>query len=372
MDFNELIHRERSTLLRTLGSLRGPVLSAGCSGAWYFDWFQDCTGYKSKHVGVELYSPKPDMLPPNVTWIQNSVGDMRDVPTNTFELVFSGQNIEHLAASDVYRFLLEANRTLKNDGLLVIDSPNRSVTMHLGYVQPQHTLEFSVDEICRLLAFAGFEIQERYGIWLMLNEHGVALDFSTDSVDTVEIESRCSLAKTQPEKSFIWWVVARKKRDPDVNLLFNAVSQLFARSYSGFVSARFQRSIGALKWDWGAAVVLVQNNEAGYALFGPYIPLSEGNYCAVFHLRSFELSLSEKCYVRLDVASNGGTQLHAEMRAELDPKRTGEWHTLSVDFSISSYATGVETRVYCEGFNGAVLFNTLILPRRSTQQDNLK
>src|SRR5262245_61892225 len=59
LDFNELLHGCRSACLRAMPKVSGTMLSAGCSGRWYFDWIAERTGHSGRHIGVELYSPRP-------------------------------------------------------------------------------------------------------------------------------------------------------------------------------------------------------------------------------------------------------------------------------------------------------------------------
>lgn len=94
------------------------ILSAGCAGRWYFDWIAEhyTDGDVERHIGVEWYSPEPDDLPPEVTWIRNTVGEMSNVTDGEVDLVFSGQNVEHLSAQDVVAFLGEAHRVLRPGG----------------------------------------------------------------------------------------------------------------------------------------------------------------------------------------------------------------------------------------------------------------
>jgi len=44
MDFNELIHGQRGELIRQMPKGANVVLSAGCAGAWYFEWFEENYG----------------------------------------------------------------------------------------------------------------------------------------------------------------------------------------------------------------------------------------------------------------------------------------------------------------------------------------
>src|SRR5437763_1295965 len=115
-DFNELIHEQRGKMLSILPKGARKVGSAGCAGRWYFDWFEAQYGPVEVHYGVELFSEEPDDLPPNVIWIRNSVANMREITSDSLDLLFSGQNIEHLYYTDLLGFLLECSRVVKTDG----------------------------------------------------------------------------------------------------------------------------------------------------------------------------------------------------------------------------------------------------------------
>lgn len=117
-------------------------------------------------------------------------------------MVFAGQVIEHLWADDVAGFLLESHRALRQDGHLVLESPNRRVTEAIGWHHPQHTAELSVDEATRLLTLAGFEVLDVRGILLGYERERHALPPSW--------EERAQLAEDRPEDSFVWWIVARR------------------------------------------------------------------------------------------------------------------------------------------------------------------
>ncbi len=141
------------------------VLSGGANSRWYFDWFAD--NYDSspeRHIGVEALAPKPDDLPDNAEWVASTLGDLSAVESGTVDLVFAGEVIEHLWADDIAGFLLESHRVLAPGGRIALDSPNRRVTQAIAWLHPEHTLEFSVDEIAELLELAGFDDVELRGV----------------------------------------------------------------------------------------------------------------------------------------------------------------------------------------------------------------
>lgn len=353
-DFSDMIHEERSKRLRSLPEFSGTVLSAGCAGSWYFEWFEACTGHREKHIGLELYSEEPAGLPDNIDWISNSVGDMKNVGNSSVDLLFSGQNIEHLAQPDLTGFLLESNRVLKDNGLLIIDSPNRSTTQHMGYVQIEHTLELNASEAVELIEAAGFEVFEVHGIWLVIDPVSLrSFDIFSCRAGELSREARQDLASQHPDKSFVWWINARKKRPADANRVRQLSAQLFWRNYRGFVSARFDSKAGTRQWTWGGSVISIAVSDHGYVLHGPYIPMAAGAYQASFHVRGSNLAQNDDAEMTLDIVSNQGTVSHGKLvlnSSQLVAKKT--WQEFVIAFELTAYTTGLEARILSKQFDG--------------------
>jgi hypothetical protein len=125
-DINHLLHDLRSAHLRRMPRA-DVMLSAGCAGAWYFEWIAKQTRHTGRHIGIEFYSPEPPDLPANVEWIANTVGNMSAVADESCDLVFSGENLEHLWPEEVVGFFLESNRVLSPSGWLVVESCARDL-----------------------------------------------------------------------------------------------------------------------------------------------------------------------------------------------------------------------------------------------------
>lgn len=165
-NFNELLHKLRTEMLSE-HSLHGKtIVSAGASGTPFFDWINGACGPSRRHIALEKYLPKPEILPPEVEWIANTCSDMSAVLSGSVDIVFSGQNIEHLWPEEIVGFFLEANRVLRDDGMLWIDSPNRFITEQVGWCHPEHLIEFTVDEVLEVMSAAGFLGEQVKGIWL--------------------------------------------------------------------------------------------------------------------------------------------------------------------------------------------------------------
>lgn len=362
-NFNNMIHEERSKCLRDIPKVSGTVLSAGCSGAWYFDWFMECTGHSGKHIGLELYSQKPDDLPSNITWIANSVGNMTDVNTESIDTLFSGQNIEHLSSDDMASFLCEASRVLKKDGLLIIDSPNRSVTQHLGYIQPEHTLELTVDEISMLLYAAGFYIDDVRGIWLVIDpKTGKRMDIFSCDEHCMPFHDRINNAHKNPNLSFIWFITARKFKVANKALVSDITTNIFWKNYSPFVASRFAYGVGKIFNSYGSQYIEIDKNHTGCALYGPYIPLAEGTYTALFFIRLGKRD-HDDAVVSLDVVSSLGAVSHGKIVLNMSRNNLDmTWQQYSINFSLDGYTTGIETRVFVKNFSGQIIKDVKIMP----------
>lgn len=351
-NFDEIIHAERGRLIASLPRGAKVFCSAGCAGRWYFDWVEQNYGPVETHYGVELFSPKPDDLPSNVTWIQNSVSDMTDVPTGSVDLLFSGQNVEHLYFQDIVGFFQEANRVIKRGGHICVDSPNRLVTQEAAYTQPQHVLEFSRSDIYRLLEAAGFRIMSTNGIWSCEEDGRRSADIMSMEGD---VEDRVRRGRDDPENAFIWWVVAQKV-SADVSAVAKAADGIASTRFPAFVRHRFSKLLGTTKEIEGTEAILeVSAEETGYVFYGPYIPLREGRYQVSFMVKF----LGAEGRVKLDVISQFGQVVHGERVFEA--RDQGSWLDIKIMIDLDDYTEGIETRLYCEGTSALVKFGTQII-----------
>jgi len=351
-NFDDMIHAERGRLLRELPKGAKTICSAGCAGGWYFDWIAQEYGPVDRHIGVELYSPQPADLPANVQWIQNSVANMVDVGSGSVDLLISGQNIEHLYYDDLIGFLRESNRVVRDGGHLCVDSPNRAITQDLGYIQPQHVLELSVPEAIALVEAAGFRIVDVFGIWNCadgLKRYADVLSLSGD------VEQRRLSARTNPQTSFIWWIVAQKTGPISPNLE-EIVERIAVRSFQPFVAARFQKGVGRIHAIEGTATVIrLHPTDHGYAFFGPYIALTKGAYSVEFDVKFAGPGGS----IKFDVAADGGGRVLAE--ATIEPSTPNVWQKAILKFEVADYTQAIETRAVAQGADAFIRLGSAIL-----------
>lgn len=115
----------------------------------------------------------------------HSMTDLSSYPDGSFDLVYSGQSIEHVPVSDADKVLAEVARVLRPGGYLGLDTPNARVCrlQQAEYIDPDHDYEYSHGEMVDKLHGAGFEILEAKG----LNHAGRSLaagEFSVSEVAT--------------------------------------------------------------------------------------------------------------------------------------------------------------------------------------------
>lgn len=229
-DFNHLLHELRTVELGRMVRADRVLLSVGCSDRSYFDWIERAHGPVAEHWGVELYRPQPSELPENVRWIVASASHMPSIADGSVDVVFSGQNFEHLSTDDLVGFLIETHRVLRPGGHLVIDSPNRLATSALHWRHPEHVVETSPSEAGALLDLAGFDVDSCRGQWLCIDEDSSVLPLMPAPEDAAEFLRRAVLATTAPERSFCWWIEAsRSERTVDVDALRAHAEALIGR-----------------------------------------------------------------------------------------------------------------------------------------------
>jgi SAM-dependent methyltransferase len=281
-DLHALLHQARTFALADMPAHFDTVLSVGANGLWYFEWFEKAYGHVPRHIGVEAYTPRPPVLPDNVEWVEADVAGPEGVAaigSGSVDLVFSGQNIEHLWPDQVEAFLIESNRVLRTGGWLVLDSPNRDITAAYRWSMSEHTIELTPDEAQVFLTLAGFEVKTVKGLWLC-RKGGNLLDLGPKGTveGTAEVVERMMLASTRPDDSFIWWVEARKVGDPDVPALGRAIRSVFAANWEERVNRIEPKDGVPVTLADGRSGVRMQKDQWGCIMLGPSMALRPGKY----------------------------------------------------------------------------------------------
>jgi SAM-dependent methyltransferase len=347
LDVNYLLHHSRGAFLRGMPPGAQRLLSAGCAGNWYFEWIEETYGRVPEHLGIEYYAPKPEGLPDNVTWITNTASDMSAVANASCDLVFSGQNLEHLWPEEVSGFLLEAARVLKQGGHLVVDSPNRLLTAPLNWSHPEHTIELTLAEMTALMRLAGFDVTASYGIWLCRDARtGTVLPFDPNQpTPRWSITERLILARDRPDDSFIWWVEGvRSDRLADAAATHAMMADLFRKHWPERIqrlvvpAGHGSRQSAEGEWIESAA------GQGGVAIYGPYMPLRAGRHRVTWQVQPAAGAQSPVAVC--EVVAGSGSQVLS--RHEV---RSGELR-VSLEFELTETTFGVQFRCVSTGGAG--------------------
>jgi SAM-dependent methyltransferase len=124
-----------------------------------------------------------------VTYRYHSMTALSDLPSASFDLVYSGQSIEHVTRREADGVLSQVRRVLKPGGVLALDTPNSRLTrlQQDAFVDPDHKYEYSHAEMAVMLRGNGFVVERAVGI-------GYGGDSLAQGVfDTVELATKRGL-----------------------------------------------------------------------------------------------------------------------------------------------------------------------------------
>jgi len=101
-----------------------------------------------------------------VRYHYHSMSDLTQYADESFDLVYSGQSIEHVPVHEAGRVLAETARILRGGGYLALDTPNARVcrVQQPGFVDPDHDHEYTNGEMTDMLRHAGLEVLEAKGL----------------------------------------------------------------------------------------------------------------------------------------------------------------------------------------------------------------
>lgn len=101
-----------------------------------------------------------------VRYVYGSMTDLEQFGDGEFDMVHSGQSIEHITEPEADKVLSHAMRVLAPGGWFCLDTPNRAATrlQGEGWIHPEHKIEYTHPQLATKLERAGFEIIEAKGL----------------------------------------------------------------------------------------------------------------------------------------------------------------------------------------------------------------
>jgi SAM-dependent methyltransferase len=141
---NPIHQRLLKAYVLAAGQVQGNVLEVGCGEGRGIDWLMPkSTSYSAIDKIAEVVVGLKKKFPAG----NFQSGNIPPLPyaDNSFDCVVSFQVIEHIA--DDASFLKEISRVLKPDGLALITTPNRPMSLSRN---PWHEREYTADELSAL------------------------------------------------------------------------------------------------------------------------------------------------------------------------------------------------------------------------------
>ena len=340
------------------------VVSIGAAGLWYFEWIDSTCGAPDRHIGVEYYTPEPEVLPSNVEWVANTAGFMPDVVTGVADILISGQNIEHLWKEEVAGFLGEAHRVLRPGGRLIMDSPNRSITSIYGGAHPEHMVELTVDEAVSLVVAAGFDVERVVGILLCRDEHSgeiLPIDAPSD-VSSSSLVFRSVAAIDDPHNAYLWWIEAiRADRAPDPR----TVAEIIERYWAVGWPERMDRLVTAIGREVtsedGTPSYQSDTGEVGAVSFGPYAPVKAGRYRTTLNVMRTTDAAPDEILGHVDVIFGDGSVVESRVELTGSALPLGVWTQVSLEFELDTLKFGFQNRLFSYGPAGLRVARRLLL-----------
>jgi len=101
-----------------------------------------------------------------VEYQYQSMVDLSNFEDESFDLVYSGQTIEHITEHEGDQMLQEVLRVLKPEGFFCVDTPNGAATrlQQEAFIDPDHKIEYTHEQLSCKLIKNGFDIKLAQGM----------------------------------------------------------------------------------------------------------------------------------------------------------------------------------------------------------------
>lgn len=146
-----------------------------------------------------------------IEYVYGSMADLTCFQKNYFDLIWSGESIEHVTVEEAEKVLSEAYKLLKPGGILALDTPNRRATkVHSpdSYIHAEHKIEYYYEDLCKLIEKHNFKILQTKGL----------IDLST-SLATSSMEHfyeefiQGELINDNPDNSYCFYICCVRPED---------------------------------------------------------------------------------------------------------------------------------------------------------------
>jgi SAM-dependent methyltransferase len=102
-----------------------------------------------------------------IRYLYRSMSNLDDIASESVDLIWSGQTIEHVEKQEAIHVLQEGHRILRLGGYFCLDTPNARLCRMMtpnGFIFPEHKHEYYFEELVAEVRKAGFSVVETKGI----------------------------------------------------------------------------------------------------------------------------------------------------------------------------------------------------------------
>jgi len=102
-----------------------------------------------------------------IRYIYGTMSNLSFLENDSVEMVFMGESIEHISEEEGDKTFSESFRILKKGGYLILDTPNRLVTMLQCpdvFINPEHKIEYTPERMREKIRNKGFSIIREFGL----------------------------------------------------------------------------------------------------------------------------------------------------------------------------------------------------------------
>lgn len=148
----------------------------------------------------------------DIEYVYTSMSDLSSFEEGSFDLIWSGQSIEHVTQEDAEKVFAQAYKLLKPGGKLALDTPNRSATQIQcpeGYIHPEHKIEYFYSDLCQTLESHNFKVVEAKGIIDLSNTIDNKLDMKHFCEEAINSE----VLNDKPEKSYCFYICCMRSHE---------------------------------------------------------------------------------------------------------------------------------------------------------------
>jgi SAM-dependent methyltransferase len=160
------------------------ILEIGCAYGSGSKLMRDLDGNLRSYTGIDLSADSVKSANKEYSelgrFLESDAENLSSFQKDTFDNVISFENIEHI--KNPRKSFIEIFRVLKNDGFLILSTPNRR-NWGLADKNPFHYRHYSFNQLISEAEECGFDLIKSSGIYFSPSNFRIAVIFSVLGID---------------------------------------------------------------------------------------------------------------------------------------------------------------------------------------------